>query len=63
MSTYDDPEHVPELALPLMTSQYAPAGIDVANVAVQLESALLMATNPAEPVCVVCLFSPSIMTL
>lgn len=63
MSTYDDPEHVPELALPLITSQYVPAGIDVVNVAVQLESALLMATKPAEPVGVVGPFSAPVVIL
>lgn len=47
--TYDAPVHELPVDLPLITSQYEPAGRDVENVAVHAESALLMATKPAEP--------------
>jgi hypothetical protein len=47
--TYPVPVQAPDELLPVMTSQYDPAGRDVVNVAVHAESALLIATNPAEP--------------
>ena len=49
--TYEAPAHVPPEGAPLITSQYEPSGSEVVNVAVQSESALLIATNPAVPAC------------
>jgi hypothetical protein len=48
--TYPVPVHAPEELFPLITSQYAPLGRDVVNVVDHAESALLIATKPAEPV-------------
>jgi hypothetical protein len=39
----------PDELFPLITSQYEPAAIVVVNVVLQAESALLIATNPADP--------------
>lgn len=47
--TYDVPVHPPDELFPVMTSQYEPAAKEVLNVVVQAESALLIATNPADP--------------
>ena len=49
--TYEAPAHVPPEGAPLITSQYEPSGSEVVNVAVQSESALLIATNPSAPAC------------
>lgn len=48
-SHYWLPVQLLEETLPVIMSQYVPEGSDVLKVAVQLESALLMATNPIEP--------------
>jgi hypothetical protein len=49
-STYELPVHEEaDLVGPLITLQYVPAANDVLKVADHAESALLMATNPAEP--------------
>lgn len=47
--TYALPVHCPEETVPLMTSQYVPAGRDVVKIALQAVSALLMAMKPREP--------------
>jgi hypothetical protein len=48
--TYELPEHEEaDLVSPLITLQYVPAGNDVLKVVDHAASALLMATNPAEP--------------
>lgn len=44
------PVQVPEELVPLITSQYDPAGNEVVNVVLHAESSLFIATNPAEPV-------------
>src|ERR1700761_9391755 len=50
--THAAPEHaVPVDMLPLTTSQYDPAGREVANVDVHAESWLLIATKPSAPLC------------
>lgn len=47
--THDKPVQDPDELFPLITSQYAPAAMVVVNVVLQAESALLIATNPADP--------------
>jgi hypothetical protein len=49
LRTYTGPEQTPEVKAPWITSQYTPFARPVANVAVQAESALLIATKPVEP--------------
>ena len=46
---YEGPVHVPPIAAPWTTSQKEPGWTEVWKVAVQVESMLLMATNPIEP--------------
>lgn len=48
--SYEVPVHDPKEFFPLITSQYDPAGREVVKVALQAESALLIATKPRDPV-------------
>lgn len=48
-ATYDEPLQEPPEAGPATTSQYVPAGKDVLKVPLQVESPLLITTNPVDP--------------